>query len=83
MRPRHHLIAAIGFKKAPKGTTRGIFSVDKEGKVLIRQAGGPDATVEAVQELVSAEPNEGKHQESKKGAGEAAPAAKDKDYQLK
>ena len=77
--PGTTLIAAIGFKKAPKGTTRGIFSVDKEGKVLIRQAGGPDATVEAVQELVSTKPNEGKHQESKESAGEAVPAGKDED----
>ena len=77
--PGTTLIAAIGFKKAPKGTTRGIFSVDKKGKVLIRQAGGPDATVEAVQELVSTKPNEGKHQESKESAGEAVPAGKDED----
>lgn len=47
------LIGAIGFKKAPKGTTRGVFAVDKNGKVLLRQAGGPDATVDAVQKLVA------------------------------
>lgn len=49
------LIGAIGFKKVPKGTIRGVFSVDKQGKVLLRQAGGPDATVDAVQKLVPAE----------------------------
>lgn len=47
------LTGAIGFKKAPKGTTRGVFCIDKKGKVLLRQAGGPDATVEAVKELIS------------------------------
>lgn len=26
-------------KKAPKGTTRGVFVVDKEGKVLAAEAG--------------------------------------------
>ncbi|KAL2863035.1 thioredoxin peroxidase DOT5 [Aspergillus lucknowensis] len=46
------LIGAIGFKKSPRGTTRGVFVVDKAGKVLILQAGGPDATVEAVRQLV-------------------------------
>ncbi|OJJ49504.1 hypothetical protein ASPZODRAFT_58689 [Penicilliopsis zonata CBS 506.65] len=46
------LIAAIGMKKLPKGTTRGVFAIDKNGKVLLSKAGGPDATVEAVQKLV-------------------------------
>ncbi|CAL5874153.1 uncharacterized protein PFLUO_LOCUS8441 [Penicillium psychrofluorescens] len=50
---RATLIAAIGFKKAPKGTTRGVFAMDKKGKVLLREAGGPDATVDAVQKLVA------------------------------
>lgn len=53
------LISAIGFKKVPKGTVRGVFSIDKQGKVLLRQAGGPDATVDAVQKLVPAEQVEG------------------------
>ncbi|EAW10054.1 thioredoxin peroxidase DOT5 [Aspergillus clavatus NRRL 1] len=47
------LISAIGFKKVPKGTTRGVFAVDKEGEVLLLQPGGPDATVDAVERLVS------------------------------
>jgi hypothetical protein len=42
------LISAIGLKKAPKGTTRGVFVVDKEGKVLAAEPGGPAATVEVV-----------------------------------
>ncbi len=36
----------------PKGTTRGVFVVDKQGKVLASQAGGPEATVGVVQALV-------------------------------
>jgi peroxiredoxin Q/BCP len=52
------LIGAIGFKKAPKGTTRGVFAVDKEGKVLLLQPGGPDATVEAARKLINDEGEE-------------------------
>jgi peroxiredoxin Q/BCP len=47
------LISAIGLKKAPKGTTRGVFAVDKEGKVLAAEPGGPAATVEVVRKLAS------------------------------
>ncbi|KAI9696949.1 MAG: hypothetical protein M1836_004910 [Candelina mexicana] len=50
--PEATLIEAIGSKKAPKGTTRGVFVIDKEGKVLAAEAGGPAATVEVVQGLV-------------------------------
>jgi peroxiredoxin Q/BCP len=39
-------------KKAPKGTTRGVFVIDKEGKVLAAEPGGPAATVEIVRKLV-------------------------------
>ncbi|KAK5110142.1 hypothetical protein LTR62_006276 [Meristemomyces frigidus] len=46
------LIQAIGMKKAPKGTTRGVFVVDKSGKVLAAEAGGPAPTVEVVKKLV-------------------------------
>ncbi|KAJ6085935.1 hypothetical protein N7486_010216 [Penicillium sp. IBT 16267x] len=51
--PSATLIGAVGLKKAPKGTTRGVFAVDKQGKVLLRETGGPDATVDAVQTLVA------------------------------
>ncbi|KAF3057991.1 Peroxiredoxin DOT5 [Daldinia childiae] len=47
------LIEALGFKKAPKGVTRGVFVVDKSGKVLIAEPGGPAATVDAVKKLVA------------------------------
>jgi len=50
--PAQSLISAIGFKKAPKGTTRGVFVVNKEGKVLAAEPGGPAATVEVVKKLV-------------------------------
>ncbi|CZT13025.1 hypothetical protein WAI453_005905 [Rhynchosporium graminicola] len=49
--PSATLIAAIGLKKAT-GTTRGVFVVDKSGKVLAAEAGGPAATVEVVKKLV-------------------------------
>ena len=51
--PSAKLIAAIGMKKAPKGTTRGVFMIDKSGKVLAVEAGGPGATVEVVRKLVA------------------------------
>ncbi|KAJ5683201.1 hypothetical protein N7462_006366 [Penicillium macrosclerotiorum] len=51
--PNASLIGAIGFKKTPKGTIRGVFAVDKEGKVLLREVGGPEATVNAAQRLVA------------------------------
>jgi peroxiredoxin Q/BCP len=47
-------------KKAPNGTTRGVFVVDKSGKVLAAQAGSPTGTVDVVKKLV--------------GGGEAAAA---------
>lgn len=50
--PGATLIGAIGLKKAPKGTTRGVFVIDKSGKVLAAEPGGPDATVNVVTKLV-------------------------------
>lgn len=46
------LISAIGMKKALSGTTRGVFVVDKSGKVLAAEPGSPAATVEVVKKLV-------------------------------
>lgn len=62
------LIGALGLKKAPKGTTRGVFAIDKQGKVLILQAGGPDATVDAVQQLVSEQSKGSKTEDNSKEA---------------
>ncbi|KAL6922108.1 hypothetical protein FSST1_006134 [Fusarium sambucinum] len=50
--PKATLIGAIGLKKAPKGTTRGVFVISKEGKVLIAEAGSPQGTLDRVQALV-------------------------------
>jgi peroxiredoxin Q/BCP len=50
--PAQTLISAIGLKKAPKGTQRGVFVVDKSGEVLAAEPGGPAATVEVVRKLV-------------------------------
>jgi len=47
------LISAIGLKKAPAGTTRGVFVVDKSGRVLAAEGGSPAETVEVVKKLVS------------------------------
>ena len=50
--PAATLIAAVGLKKTPKGTTRGVFVVDKQGRVLASQPGGPEGTVAVVVALV-------------------------------
>lgn len=51
--PAQTLISAIGLKKAPKGTTRGVFVVNKEGKVLASEPGSPAGTHKVVQNLVA------------------------------
>ena len=52
--PKYTLIGAIGMTPKPgdKKTKRGVFVVDKAGKVLLAQPGGPLPTVDAVQKLV-------------------------------
>lgn len=52
--PSAALIGAIGLKKTPRGTTRGVFVVDKTGKILLAEPGGPAGTVDAVKKLVAA-----------------------------
>ncbi|KAI9738454.1 MAG: hypothetical protein M1818_005351 [Claussenomyces sp. TS43310] len=59
--PSATLIGAIGLKKAPRGTTRGLFVIDKTGKVLAAEPGSPAGTVEVVKKLI----------------GSAAPISKD------
>jgi thioredoxin-dependent peroxiredoxin len=51
--PNATLIGAIGFKKAPKSTTRAVFVVEKSGKVLAAEAGSPPGTVEVVKRIVA------------------------------
>jgi len=50
--PKQTLISAINLQKAPKGTQRGVFVVNKEGKVLVAEPGSPAGTVERVKKLV-------------------------------
>jgi len=50
--PDRTLIAAIGLKKGDGKTTRGVFVVDKSGKVLLAEPGSPAGTVDAVKKLV-------------------------------
>lgn len=57
--PKASLISAIGLSKAPSSTQRGVFVVDKEGKVLLAEPGGPAATVEAVKKLVESKATNG------------------------
>ncbi|KAA8644862.1 thioredoxin peroxidase DOT5 [Aspergillus tanneri] len=51
--PKASTPGSLGLKKSPKGITRGVFAINKKGKVLLLQAGGPDGTVEAARQLVA------------------------------
>jgi peroxiredoxin Q/BCP len=53
--PSATLIQAIGLQKIPKGTTRGVFIVDKAGKVLAAEKGGPQATVDIAKNVVDSQ----------------------------
>ncbi|PKS07747.1 hypothetical protein jhhlp_006355 [Lomentospora prolificans] len=68
--PGATLIAAIGLKKSPKGTQRGVFVVDKTGKVLAAEPGSPAGTVDVVRALV-----EGSGEEAKDAPKESNGAA--------
>ncbi|KAF7858742.1 uncharacterized protein EAF02_011066 [Botrytis sinoallii] len=57
------LISAIGLKNA-KGTTRGVFVIDKSGKVLAAQAGSPKGTLEVVEGLIGAKKEEAEKEEA-------------------
>ncbi|OTA96359.1 hypothetical protein M434DRAFT_67640 [Hypoxylon sp. CO27-5] len=75
--PSATLIDAIGLKKSPKGITRGVFAVDKAGKVLIAEPGGPAATVEAVKKLVAESDGDAKEENTEeKPAEESGEEAK-------
>jgi thioredoxin-dependent peroxiredoxin len=71
-----------------KKTKRGVFVVDKSGKVLINQAGGPIPTVDAVKKLVDSQGAKGvqltkdpskEDKESAKTADEVADTAAELD----
>lgn len=49
--PSQSLISAIGLK-GPKSAKRGVFVVDKAGKVLAAEPGSPDGTVAVVKKIV-------------------------------
>jgi thioredoxin-dependent peroxiredoxin len=49
--PSRSLIGAIGLTAEGK-TKRGVFVIDKDGKVLLAKKGGPEETVRLVEELV-------------------------------
>ncbi|EJT73074.1 thioredoxin peroxidase [Gaeumannomyces tritici R3-111a-1] len=73
--PKATLLAAIGLKKGPAKAARGVFVVDKAGRVLAAQTGSPAGTVDVVRKLVAeaaAEPEEAA------AAEEAVAAAKEK-----
>ncbi|KAH8596516.1 thioredoxin-like protein [Bisporella sp. PMI_857] len=72
--PKFTLISAIGLKKTPSGTIRGVFVVDKSGKVLLAEGGSPIGTVEAVKKLLKAAPADGASKEPP-AAIKAGPAA--------
>lgn len=68
--PKATLITAIGMKKAPSGTTRGVFVVSKEGKVELATPGGPAATVDAVREFIGAKKPDAIEEAAKNDGGE-------------
>lgn len=49
--PSQSLTSAIGLK-GPKSAKRGVFVVDKSGKVLAAEPGSPDGTVAVVKKIV-------------------------------
>src|SRR5262249_8438058 len=70
------LLDVIGLKKAGKDSAvRGVFAVDKTGKVLLAETGGPAGTLAAVQKMVE---GSGEKSEPKTEAADgAANGAKD------
>ncbi|KAG0652042.1 Thioredoxin peroxidase [Hyphodiscus hymeniophilus] len=49
--PGATLISAIGLKKAPASTTRGVFVIDKSGKILAAEPGSPTGTLETAKKV--------------------------------
>lgn len=66
--PSGSLIEAIGLKKAPSSTQRGVFVIDKKGKVLLAEPGSPAGTAAAVKKLVESEAADGGAAEEKEAA---------------
>lgn len=57
--------------KPAKKTKRGVFAIDKSGKVVVAQRGGPQATVDAVKALVDGAVASGTDSGPKTGAEDA------------
>jgi len=73
--PKHGLIGAIGMAAAGK-TKRGVFVVDKAGRVLEALQGGPLPTVDAAQKVVAAMGKANGAGEAKNGEPAAETAVK-------
>jgi peroxiredoxin Q/BCP len=74
--PSYSLIGAIGMQDKPaKKTKRGVFAVDKSGKVVVAQRGGPQATVDAVKAMVDRAVTGDGEEEDKKAAQTASEVA--------
>lgn len=52
------LIKSIGLQKAPAGTQRGVFVLDKAGKVLAAEPGSPAGTLNVVKKLLEDSPRQ-------------------------
>ena len=63
--PNQTLISAIGMKKAPKSTARGVVIIDKSGKVQAMKQAGPQDTVDVVMEYVQGKGKNGLSAETK------------------
>jgi len=51
--PSQTLIKAIGLAKPGKKIQRGVFVINKTGRVLAAEPGGPDATLQVVEKVVN------------------------------
>ncbi|TLS31174.1 hypothetical protein PpBr36_02415 [Pyricularia pennisetigena] len=51
--PKATLLAAISLKKGPGKAARGVFVIDKTGKVLAGELGSPDKTLDIVKGLLA------------------------------
>jgi peroxiredoxin Q/BCP len=69
--PKATLIEAIGLKKSPSGTQRGLFVVDKDGKVLAAEPGSPAGTHAAVKKLLGADSEAAKEEDVKEAEAAA------------
>ncbi|KAI5302544.1 hypothetical protein KEM56_000597 [Ascosphaera pollenicola] len=58
--PEQTLIGALGLKKTPKGTVRGVFMADKKGEVLLLQPGSPSATLDETKKVIASRREESK-----------------------